>query len=245
MFMWFSLRPAIRSHLVAGAGWALFAAMGILTFVSGTRAAWIGLVFGWLVILALSKQFMGKRIGVASVLIGAVVVAWYSGVGGLVRARFAPDMLTSDPAIEERLLFFGITIARFIDSPIVGAGVASIVSDEFLIVHNVYLQVLGELGVIGETVLLWIIWLWMLYLLRARVTLNQRNDPWGGRIAVSMLGASVFFLVYFTVGHDLGSAEPWILMAMASALHNSTRTTRSSREALPVYNGIHRGAMQT
>ena len=224
MFIGLSIGPWIRSRGLAIGNWALFLAMGALTLLSATRASMVGLAVGF----AIAFFFLLPRMSVKNMLVGAIIFlfpiilgTWYFGLHKLILGRFSFEVLGSDDAVSLRLEFFEYALARFAESPLIGAGVSSIDPDSFLVVHNVYLQVLGELGIVGGAVFLWIMALWVWYLMAARRMTSHMRDPLISRVAVSLLGFSGFLFTYFLVGHDLGSGEPWIVMSMASALHNS------------------------
>jgi len=223
MFVGFSIHPSIRSRVLALGNWVLIPVMGALTVLSGTRASMVGLAVGLTIFLPLvvTKMTVKKIVGGGIVVLALIFSAWHFGLYNLVEGRFSHEVLQNDPAILARLDFFQRTLDRFEKSPLLGAGVASIEPDELFIVHNLYLQVLGELGVVGGAIFLWIMALWVLYLVSAQRLASAMRDPWRNRVAISLLGFSIFLFTYFLVGHDLGSGEPWIVMGMASALHNS------------------------
>lgn len=90
-----------------------------------------------------------------------------------------------------------------------------------MIVHSVYLQVLGELGLVGFLMMAAIFWLWFTLLLRVWRIARRARDKELRATAAAMLGLTTFFLVSFIFAYDLEGGEPWIAMAMSSALFSS------------------------
>jgi len=230
MFLGFSIQRTIRSPLVSWGNWVLICSMGVLTLLSGTRAAMVALAAGVVVIFLLSakdltvEKLLAGGLGAAILLVGA----WVFNLQAFVGSRMSVDTLQYDPSVTARLTFYKFALDRFSESPWVGVGVANIFPDGLTAVHNAYLQVLAEVGVVGGLIFLWILALWTVYLMSASAFASRWGDRMQKRFAVSILGGSVFFFVYFLVGHDLGSSEPWLLMSMTSALHNSVRIARDS-----------------
>ena len=137
----------------------------------------------------------------------------------LLAARLPVDALVNDPAMLARYNYFQVAWANFHEAPIFGNGVGNIHKEKLFIVHNVYLQVLGELGIIGSLIFVALItvWLWSLFVARKRAMILE--DSFMARVSVMMLGASMFFFSYFFVGHDLAGSEPWIVMGIVSSMH--------------------------
>ncbi len=225
MFLGFSIRRTMRSPLVSLGNWILICSMGVLTVLSGTRAAMVAFAAGLVVIFLFTvPDLTGNR--AIMVVVGAAFLffgAWLLGLLGLVGSRMSVQTLQSDPSVVARLAFIEFALDRFSESPWVGVGVGNIFPDGLTAVHNVYMQVLGEVGVVGGAIFLWILALWAGYLISASAFATRLGDQMQKQFAISILGASVFFFTYFLVGHDLGSAEPWLLMSMTSGLHNSLR----------------------
>lgn len=212
------LRNQIGALAVRGAAVIL----GLLTVLTMSRTAWVGMAAGLLVReAALGLRAVAKRtpllMGTAAVVL---VVGWYPMIASLVRRRF-PESVLADNSVTERFYYFDIAWQSFLDRPLLGGGVAGISADEFVVAHSVYLQVLGELGSIGILMLAAIFWLWLSFLLRVWRIAKQARDKELRATAAAMLGLAIFFLVSFIFAYDLEGGEPWIAMAMSSALFSS------------------------
>lgn len=236
MFMGFSIQPWIRSRVLALGNLVYFYAMGAATLLSASRAAMVGLAGGLAIIFPLVAKTMTvkKIIGGGIILLAVICGAWQFGLQNLVMARFSYEVIEKDGAVSERLDFFEVAISRFKESPLVGKGVASIEPEAHLdttgywAVHNVYVQVLAEIGIVGGALFLWILVLWVWYLISAKRLASHMRDPAISRVAVALLAYSIFLFLFFLVGHDLGSGETWIIMGIASALYNGGARELSS-----------------
>lgn len=214
-------RRATRTTVV----WIAITVMVMLTLLTMTRAAWIALAAA--IVVTLLTDVPGRSIRRASALLTLVSVLVVIGLGstiiGIAGSRFTDGLFLEDESVKERLSFFTVAIDRFWSSPIFGSGVSSIDPTEFMVVHNVYLQVLGELGLVGAAVFLCMVLLWVSYLLAVRRHCMRRKDRHAQGMVASVCGITAFFLVYFLAGHDLGSGEPWVVLAVASALYSASR----------------------
>lgn len=225
MFVGYGIVSGIRSWAFALSNRLLILIMGALTILGVSRAAWIGLVAGFGVIWLLALPHLTKKklfsAGAATLLV--LLVAWHFNAHSLIMSRIALDEVSQDPAVIERLDFYAYTMDRFAESPILGTGVASISPDELFIVHNLYLQILGELGIVGGGLFVWIMGLWSWYLVTLRNAAVVRGDQAGRQVVASLLGLTLFFFVSFLSGNDLGGGEPWVIMGIASAMYTYGR----------------------
>lgn len=231
MFIGYGILSGIRRYDFAIGSRILIVIMGALTVLGVSRTAWAGLVSGFGTIWLLATPNITKK----HVLKGGVTVlillsgVWYFNAQNLIMSRIDFESVTTDPAVQDRLEFYRYTLSRVEESPWLGKGVASIDPDALLIVHSLYLQILGEVGIVGSGIFLWIMGLWVRYLLVARRAVWAKRDALNRQIASSVLGASVFFFVSFLAGHDLGGGEPWLLMGITSALFTYERQRSVSR----------------
>jgi len=212
------LRNQISVLAVRGAAVVL----GLLTVLTMSRTAWVGMAAGLLVReAALGLRGIAKRtpllMGAAAVVL---VAGWYPMIASLVRRRF-PDRVLADNSVTERFYYFDMAWRSFLDRPFLGGGAAGISADEFVVAHSVYLQVLGELGLVGVLMMAAVFWLWFTLLLRVWRIARRARDKELRATAAAMLGLTTFFLVSFVFAYDLEGGEPWIAMAMSSALFSS------------------------
>lgn len=219
-----SLAPSIKTWIVSTLNWVLIFAMGILVLLSGTRGSWLGTAAGFGLIAAFSLP----RLTLAK---AAVITLWIAVIGAgavslgahnFVMSRFNVDTIEGDAAVVDRLEFFQEAYDRFAGSPLLGVGVAGIFPEGLTAVHNVYLQVLGELGLLGAAMFALVIGVWGGYLLAVKSSALRIGDDSREWIAICLLAATVLFLMHSFVGHDLGGGEPWLIMGITSAFYSST-----------------------
>lgn len=223
-FFGLAVLPRLRrmpSLWVGGAAWLMF----VLTMLTLSRGPWLALAAAAPVVLAargLSRSL--KRVAMALPIVTLLLLAgWHEAVTNVLRSRMGTsvEQMMSDPSVVDRLDMFRLAIDSFERSPFVGGGVSGISPFEYIIVHNAYLQVLGELGVVGAVLFGWVIVKWLRYLLACRRQALRRGDDVTRTAAATMLGLAVFFLVLFLSSHDLESGEVWLAIAAASGLFTS------------------------
>ncbi|MBI3490309.1 MAG: O-antigen ligase family protein, partial [Acidobacteria bacterium] len=225
MFFAMGVAPLMKTLRSARLMRAAAALMCILTFLTMSRSAWLALAAGAALALLAAPRRTARTF--AWIVLGAGVIAlaagWLPALVNTVANRM-PHTVTEvrhDPSLTERWIYFRLAWHRFQLSPLVGGGLAGIDSHEFIVVHNAYLQVLGELGALGALTFGLILWRWLAFLFRAWRSAVAAHDDARRIVAAVSLGMAAFFLTYFMAGHDLESAEPWIAMAMSSALYSS------------------------
>jgi O-antigen ligase len=127
----------------------------------------------------------------------------------------------------------------FLAHPILGVGIGNFgfyfVDPEFnpgaraselVPAHNIYLQALVEMGVIGFGVLLWLIGLTIRNVIRARASSRDDPDLWPYLGGIEMMAFTVL-IASFSTG-NLVSEGFWLLLCLAAA---AARVAGSSREA--------------
>jgi O-antigen ligase len=205
--------------------------LGLLTVLTMSRTAWVGMAAGFVAReVGLGVRAIFRRLPLLAAAAMVVFLAgWYPTIARVVRGRF-PDTVLSDNSVTERLYYFDIAWQTFLARPLLGGGVAGISSEEFVIAHSVYLQVLGELGLVGTLLMLTIFWLWASFLFRVCRIAKQSGDRRLQAAGAAMLGLAAFFLVSFIFAYDLEGGEPFIAMAMSSALYSSGWVATRRRE---------------
>ena len=171
-----------------------------------------------------------KRLAVGAAVSGVVVgIVGYQGILNVVVARLSPDVFLSGPSMQIRLDFFGLAFERFLDSPFLGVGAGSIDLVSHHNTHNVYLQMLGEVGVVGALLFGLVLWRWITFLLRTRRYAIAVRDEKRKVMTAAMLGATAFFLISFLASNPLEDGEPWLVMAMSSGLYAASRNEMRAR----------------
>jgi hypothetical protein len=126
--------------------WARLVTLGTALVMSYSRTAWIAAGFGLLVWYASSSTRTRLRLGAG---IGALaVVAMWRGLTLPLDPALAGRQFTIDQRTEGALS----ALADFGRSPVFGIGVGNHVAENSFIVHNTYMWVLSELGIVGLAV---------------------------------------------------------------------------------------------
>lgn len=214
---WRQLRPMERIAWLTA-----FAAAAGYILLSLSRGTWLSLVLAAPVVWWRAGHRVTKR-WVAWLLAGGAsvsVVGAATGLWDVVVARVGVASSALDPAVPSRLATWKLVLDTFAQHPIAGVGLkgtealARAVDIEAANAHNVYVQILGELGLIGAALfasmvgyLLWRLW-------RAGNVLpdSYRRLAWGLFAAVTCYLAQSLTQAEFM---DLGI---WTLLGLAAGL---------------------------
>ncbi len=205
--------------------WAALVTMVGVQVVTLSRGAWLGMAVGglwWLWRLRGSLRFSGW-VYVAAVLVLGLTGRWLSGQGldRLIVARLeSTTEVEADGSITQRFTFWQGALRAFAARPLggVGMGGGTVVAarngykDWF--VHNVYLQILYELGLVG--LLLWamIVARW----LGRTFGVPLAGYDWDTMVQLASLQAvSLSLLTMGLTNLDFTEFEFWIVLAMAAA----------------------------
>lgn len=233
VFFAVGVTPQMRTRFTAKLVVIATAVMTIVTVLTLNRTAWIGLAAGGFVLLWADRGGRAvKRLAVGLAVSGLVVgTIGYQEIQNVFLARLSPDALLNGPSMQIRLEFFRLAIERFLDSPFIGVGVGSIDLVNHHNTHNVYLQLLGEVGAVGALLFGLLLWRWTSFLLRTRRYAIAVRDEKRRVMTAAMLGATAFFLVSFLAGDNLEGGEPWLVMAMSSGLYATSRNEMQARRS--------------
>lgn len=169
-----------------------------------------------------SKRYV---VAISTMLIVFVVMGAALGLGKIIQKRFRNPF--QDASWHERTLYYGAAIDAFSESPLMGIGVGSNYSwqenypeigGKSRTVHNAYLLVLSELGVSGFILFGVIIYFWIKYLWDC--IRNTNADSYRRNISMTLLVFSISYLIYITLVGEFEAFEPWLVMAIASAIKN-------------------------
>ncbi len=140
------------------AAWAAVVACGLGLLWSYTRGAWIGAAASVFVM----SLYLGRRVAIASVLAGVILVGGGSIASERFRDRLASIVSLTNQSNTERLDVWRANIAMFKDNPILGVGYGvneEIIGDYYAKLgitqefgghaHNNYLQFLSGTGILG------------------------------------------------------------------------------------------------
>jgi putative inorganic carbon (HCO3(-)) transporter len=185
-----------------------------LTF---SRSAWIG--------LAVAIIFLGALRPLQSLKMAAVIV----GTGLILLAYAANNgfshfyALSIRPGtIQTRIDSGGIAFEGFMAHPILGTGLGTFLYEHGMIIHNTYLWVLSECGILGTVVILG---LTMWYFKVAIPVIRSARGPSQGLIIA--LAAAHAGMIGVSVGIEvLYQRYWWLIMAMIVACQPSPARTR-------------------
>jgi hypothetical protein len=194
--------------------------LGSTLIVTFSRSAWLGLSFGLLLFIGLmywkkwipSKQAIGiMALGMISVL--ATVGAFHQEV----LARFTPSLPLETISIEERATQYQQFGSVFLNAPFFGSGPNAYTFTlaqrdpgksvwEYQPIHNVFLLILGELGVIG-----FVLFVYLLFTVNPIAHASIKNTT--GILAMS-LGITLFTISL--LDHYMWSLWPGLALTALS-----------------------------
>ena len=211
--------------------WAALATVVGVQVVTLSRGAWLGMTVGglwWLWRLRGSVRFSGW-VYLAAVVVLGLTLRWLAGQGldRLIVARLeSTTEVEADGSITQRFTFWQGALRAFAEHPVggVGMGGGTVVAarngykDWF--VHNVYLQILYELGLAGFLVWAVIVARW----LGRAFGVPLAGREWASRVQLASLQAvSLSLLTMGLTNLDFTEFEFWLVLAMAAALPATRR----------------------
>lgn len=226
----------------------LFAALSVVSvFLTASREAVLGL--GMAIIIAPLVARRGRRLAVAAGALGAAVsaiVLFLAFTPAQVRSHlFAPDPTGSGRTniweVGLRMVaahpFRGIGAGNFSNTTIhylfrPGAlQYSSYIVDQPKVAHNIYLEVLAELGVVGLAMFLLLVGFCLLCALRSAREFARAGDAPGELLARGLLLGLLAFLLADFFGSELLNKDLWLLLAASPALFaiSRLRVTAGSR----------------
>jgi O-antigen ligase len=131
-----------RSNMALAALLSAFAAPVLGNIKRPTRRQWAGLLVGALILIALGKHFMGSKFGVDSGRFGIwrATMSWWMG-------KVPPEVMVPPPE-HNQLLGTGLG-SYFVLGPNVQIRVMHQYSDHLFWMHNDFLQIMFEQGIVG------------------------------------------------------------------------------------------------
>lgn len=233
--MWFMITGAFVFGSIVGGQSYVFQHVKIfysmIMFTASTVLTLARSVFGMFAIL-ISGLLIGsifvkskKLIWSISVIFIIFAVAGTSlGLTGIYAKRFTNAF--KDGSWIQREEMYDAAIGAFKEHPVIGIGAGAnytwqlnypdIGGNRSRIVHSAYMLVLSELGLVGMTLFGAVIFLWLWYFwggIRSR----DQDDRLSG-LCMVLLIFSISYLAYITIVGEFEAFEPWLLMAIASAV---------------------------
>jgi len=206
--------------------WLALAALVGVQIVTLSRGVWLGMAAGglwWLWRLRGSLRFPPWAYAVGLlVLVGSIRWLEGQGLGRLIVSRLeTATEVEADRSITQRFMFWQGALEAFAERPVggVGMGGGTVVAAENgykdWFVHNVYIQLLYELGLVGFTLWTLVMGWWLARAFRPA----GRTLDWSCRVHLAALqGVTISLLVMSLTNNDFTEFEFWIVMAMVAAL---------------------------
>jgi hypothetical protein len=211
------------------------------TFLTQSRSAILGVVFGVVFLMYQSQQIKRSRQYTILLLIplGLIMIVSLAGLEEKTFERLKPETTIMETENAERYvgraLTFPAAIEIFLERPW-GAGYGQakhLIGEELGVearsVHNILLSWMVELGVLGLIITLWLMFrqIWMLW----QVTHRPLNAEWR-MLGAGCLGAIIATWVHNMFHATLHSGLVWLFFAIASSVamlgiqHQGTITSR-------------------
>lgn len=204
---------------------SMFTAATVLTLARSVFAMLIIL----LMLLFLGSLYLKSKrniISISAILVIFAVMGAALGLGDIYSKRFTNAF--KDGSWTQRVEFYRPAIDAFVENPITGIGAGSnyswqanypeIGGNRSRIVHSAYMLVLSELGMAGLIIFLVIIYFWLRYLWDC--IRSSRREPRLRSICMTIFAFSVSYLLYILIVGEFEAFEPWLVMAIASAIKN-------------------------
>ena len=182
-----------------------------------------------LILLFLGNVYLRLKRNIIAISVILVIFTAFGatlGIGNIFQKRFTNSF--QDGSWTQRLDMYRPAVDAFVENPVAGIGAGSnyswqanypeIGGNRSRIVHSAYLLVLSEAGLLGSILLIVIIYFWLRYLWGC-----IRNCDCGPRlrsICMALLAFSISYLVYVSTVGEFEDFEPWLVMAIASAVKN-------------------------
>ncbi|HET8712393.1 MAG TPA: hypothetical protein VFM23_01785 [Gemmatimonadales bacterium] len=225
---------------------ALLAACGMLIYFDGSRTALlvIAVLVPYLLVIRLTEggprrfarlsRFATIGVACAAALLGFAGWRWLQaqtsvpeGTGAVARiAQFAVSvklngaagLALADP-VRVRMIETGMDALR--NASLIGHGVGTTQADTdfgLMVVHMTYLQIIGDLGVLGLMAYLWLVLGWVAWLPRAWRNIRRIESPSSRALYFN----AIFLLAAFALSglfHPLSTEwSEWIMFIVPSAL---------------------------
>ena len=209
----------------------------VLTF---TRSAWLALIGG--IFLVLAKNYIRQLIVLAlviAIVLAALAMAFPEQTQ-IIASRFDPTM---DRSISDRFWAYSAAVQMFAEHPILGVGVGQyeINYPDYkppeagwtakgervpMTVHNAFLEVISELGVLGAVVFL----LFVLSMIKLFFELRRCDNP-----QISALGTGIFagltaFFIQAQFNNQIYMEILWIALGLGLGLHLMIKKNESEQK---------------
>jgi O-antigen ligase len=226
------IKPQYRNWLWLNVGLILLFAIGMI--LSGTRGAWVATA-GTIAILYLPRLKLRQYVTIIIIIVLGTLIALRTPlVADFIRFR-SQDSISSGGA--GRIGIWKVSWQMFLNQPILGVGwrmseykmryqdftdtSTSITWDvdfgrfQPRVPHNIYLQTLLELGIIGFVLLM----IWLVSLITARIKHHQLKDDW-----LVLLAIFTAMLIGGLTNPEFHKKYYWLALALLQGLYYCRHT---------------------
>jgi O-antigen ligase len=200
--------------------WGVIAVLLILELATLSRSVWLGLIAGaaWYILTIMRVKRVSPLTLVIAVLfsVGFVYALQSQGLLRVITGRLLSITTPSaDQAINDRYYLWSNAVEIIMNYPILGLGIGLGGENSYFTVHNVYLQILAELGILGFLLFAGI---FGTAIGMIRRSMKSCTDSRLFVLVTALMAAIIFYLVTGFTMADFTEMEIWIVLAMISAL---------------------------
>jgi O-antigen ligase len=212
-----------RLRVTERVGWLLaLAAAAAYVLVSMSRAAWLSLILTapvvwWRTGHRIRVRWVAGLLGTVGVVVGIGVA---TGLWSVLVARVGVVSSGVDLAVWTRLETWRLVLAAFARHPLLGIGVRGSVALARSVeptaghAHNAFIQILGELGLVGAVLFVWMggYILWRLWHAGNTLPPPYRRAAWG------LFAAVVCYLGQSLTQGEFNDLGIWTVLGLAAGL---------------------------
>ena len=224
-----------------GVGLLVLAAVAFLTIglvASGSRGGFVAALVGAVAMLMLAKRHRAWVVALLLCVVGAAA-AWFS-VDTAAWERISD--ISGGGTGTGRSELWAAAWHMWQDHPVVGVGLdafrdnasayvrelgpiefASFLTEQPKVVHNTYLQLLVETGIVGLALYVIVVVASLRYAWRAAILFERSGDLAMATLSRAVIGAGIAMLAGITFISEAPDRRLWILLAMGPALLASAR----------------------
>lgn len=201
--------------------WALAGAACFIV-LSLSRTAWLSLALGVLLLWWISGHGVRLRAAVSVLMVSGVLATAVvvSGVGTLLVSRLQAVSSVLDTGITGRLEIWRAVLTQFVAHPLFGVGIKGTealtlsFTENAANPHNVYVQILAELGLVGAALFALLVGylVWKLWRAGNVLPVPLRSTAWG------LLAAVCCYLVQSLTQAEFMDLGIWTLLGLAAGM---------------------------
>jgi putative inorganic carbon (HCO3(-)) transporter len=226
-----------RKKIIIGATILVLLCALIFTF---SRGGWAGFLFGFLFVIYKLKAFKS----VIAIALIFMLAALFLGGGILIDVLVERVSSFADPeediAYQERMVLWSATKKIILEHPILGVGIGSspeyydrlsfAYPSKYRYTHNLYLNIVAELGIIGFGLFLW----FLAGIFRSyRLFFKRKGDAQGKKLMFIFAAGLIAYAVHGLLHFHLAERHIWAFLGIGMALMRvSDRTNKEKQQAV-------------